>query len=62
MRTMERPMPLYENMVLASSFEAALTVMRLPLFSSYKRHCIGRVLSERTCRTHMGAFNGSSVS
>lgn len=25
--------------MLASSLEAALTVMRLPLFSSYSRHC-----------------------
>lgn len=32
-------MPLYEYMVLASSLEAPRTVMRLPLFSSYSRHC-----------------------
>lgn len=38
-RTMERPMPLYEYMVLASSLEAALTVMRFPLFNSKRRHC-----------------------
>lgn len=38
-RTMERPMPLYEYMVLASSLEAPRTVMRFPLFSSYSRHC-----------------------
>jgi hypothetical protein len=37
--TMDRPMPRYENMVLASSFEAPRTVMRLLLFSSYSRHC-----------------------
>lgn len=36
---MDRPMPRYENMVLASSLDAPRTVMRLPLFSSYSRHC-----------------------
>lgn len=37
--TMDRPIPLYENIVLDSSFEAARTVILLPLFSSYRRHC-----------------------
>ena len=37
--TMERPIPLYEYMVLASSLEAARTVMRFPFSSSYSRHC-----------------------
>ena len=48
-------------MVLASSFEAALTVIRLPLFSSYKRHCVQRVPSERLCGTDIGAVDGRSV-
>ena len=38
-RTMDSPMPRYENMVLASSLDAPRTVMRLPLLSSYSRHC-----------------------
>lgn len=33
-RTIESPMPRYENIVLASSFDAARTVMRLPPLSS----------------------------
>lgn len=37
--TTDSPRPLYEYMLLANSLEAAVTVMRLPLLSSYRRHC-----------------------
>ena len=40
-------MPLYEYMVLASSFDAARTVIRCPLLSSYSRHCTKQMLSPR---------------
>ena len=37
--TTDSPRPLYEYMLLANSLEAAVTVMRFPLLSSYRRHC-----------------------
>jgi len=46
-RTIERPMPLYEYMVLASSFDAARTVIRCPLLSSYSRHCNKQMFSPK---------------
>ena len=43
-RTMESPIPLYENMVFASNLLAPRTVMRFPLFNSYRRHCAHHAL------------------